>query len=268
MWKHVRKMLPTLLVALLYAGSSAVPALGDPAFDALVAAYPDYLAGTDGKHLIWKDATRMAVSDGKAGKSFEQLLNEPDIKDQFAIPYPLGIKLKHPAVNEDPGRIRYEPLFRKMYGDCRKGEVARRLKSVPWLPSRDGGSVRVTTVNGVADRLAAVSRDLEKLPASLTRFMVPTSGVYNCRVIAGTKRLSVHAFGAAIDLNSRFGDYWRWSKPNGGVIKWENRLPLAIVEVFERHGFIWGGKWYHYDTLHFEYRPEIIALAKKGWPRK
>jgi D-alanyl-D-alanine carboxypeptidase len=35
---------------------------------------------------------------------------------------------------------------------------------------------------------------------------------------------------------------------------------------FERAGFIWGGKWYHFDTFHFEYRPEIIALAKQGWP--
>jgi hypothetical protein len=43
---------------------------------------------------------------------------------------------------------------------------------------------------------------------------------------------------------------------------------LEIVEIFERHGFIWGGKWYHFDTFHFEYRPEIIALAKQGWPRK
>jgi D-alanyl-D-alanine carboxypeptidase len=32
--------------------------------------------------------------------------------------------------------------------------------------------------------------------------------------------------------------------------------------LFEQHGFIWGGKWYHYDTMHFEYRPEIIATAK------
>jgi hypothetical protein len=28
--------------------------------------------------------------------------------------------------------------------------------------------------------------------------------------------------------------------------------------VFEKHGFIWGGKWYHYDTMHFEYRPELL----------
>jgi hypothetical protein len=31
-------------------------------------------------------------------------------------------------------------------------------------------------------------------------------------------------------------------------------------------GFIWGGKWNHF--FHFEYRPQIIALAKQGWPGK
>ncbi len=245
----------------------AAPARADPAIDALIAAYPDYLASSEGNMLVWKDGTRMPISDGRSGKTFEQLLDRPDIEDQFAIPYPLGRALKKPGLNEDPGRIRYQPFFVKMYGDCRKGEVARRLKAVRWLPSRGGGVIRATTVNGVADRLAAISRELERLPAAMTRFMVPSSGTYNCRAIASTRRLSVHAFGAAIDLNARYADYWQWAKPNGKTIPWRNRIPLAIVEIFERHGFIWGGKWYHYDTMHFEYRPELIDLAKRGWPK-
>jgi hypothetical protein len=38
-------------------------------------------------------------------------------------------------------------------------------------------------------------------------------------------------------------------------------VPFEIVLIFERHGFIWGGKWYHYDTMHFEYRPELAPAA-------
>ena len=30
------------------------------------------------------------------------------------------------------------------------------------------------------------------------------------------------------------------------------------LKTFEKYGFIWGGKWYHFDTMHFEYRPELI----------
>jgi hypothetical protein len=41
---------------------------------------------------------------------------------------------------------------------------------------------------------------------------------------------------------SRFGDYWQWAKAKDGKRVWKNRIPLEIVEVFERCGFVCGGK--------------------------
>jgi hypothetical protein len=243
----------------------APAARSETAVNALVTAYPQFLVGSDDNNLIWRDGTRMPLKDGVANKTFEQLLEHPDIEDQFAFPYPLGGPLKPPAPNEDPGRIRYQPLFVKMYGDCRKGEVAKRLKSIPWLLNRGGRAIRATTVNGVADKLIDISRELERLPKDMVRFAVPSYGVYNCRAVRRTQRLSMHAYGAAIDLNIRYADYWLWETPAKGKVRWRNRIPQAIVEIFERHGFIWGGKWYHYDTMHFEYRPELIELARRGW---
>ncbi|OWL94626.1 hypothetical protein CBQ26_15135 [Deinococcus indicus] len=38
-----------------------------------------------------------------------------------------------------------------------------------------------------------------------------------------------------------------------------NAFPLKLVQVFERHGWIWGGRWYHHDTMHFKYRPELTG---------
>ncbi|MCL2443985.1 MAG: M15 family metallopeptidase [Treponema sp.] len=32
------------------------------------------------------------------------------------------------------------------------------------------------------------------------------------------------------------------------------------MKTFESQGFIWGGKWQLFDTMHFEYRPEILIL--------
>jgi D-alanyl-D-alanine carboxypeptidase-like protein len=58
----------------------------------------------------------------------------------------------------------------------------------------------------------------------------------------------------AIDVNIKFADYWLWAKK--GV--YQNRIPFELVDIFERHGFIWGGKWGHFDTMHFEYRPELL----------
>src|SRR5262245_2067907 len=266
MYDELRKRGTSVAALMLAASVVAAHAADDTGaiLDVLVAAYPDHLAGHDGKDVIFKDGTRLPASDGRSGKSFDEMLDAPSILDQFAIPYPLGGDTRRPALNEDPGRIRNEAFFRRLYGDCRRGEVTARLKTVPWLTSRGGKPVMATTVNGVSDRLAAVARDIDTLPDTMTKYLVPSAGIYNCRPIAGTGRMSVHGYGAAIDLNASFGDYWLWAKGKSGDIVWKIRIPAAIVEVFERHGFIWGGKWYHFDTFHFEYRPEIIALAKRG----
>ena len=31
-------------------------------------------------------------------------------------------------------------------------------------------------------------------------------------------------------------------------------MPHGIIQIFEQNGFIWGGKWLHVDSMHFEYR--------------
>jgi len=73
--------------------------------------------------------------------------------------------------------------------------------------------------------------------------------------VADTGEPSMHSWGAAIDTNTAYAAYWLWPRaaPAGA-------LPAEIIEIFERHGFIWGGKWSHYDTMHFEYRPELVNV--------
>ena len=153
-------------------------------------------------------------------------------------------------------------LFDKIYGDCTKGEVIANLVDVDWLPRKSGGRIKATRINGVAARLAAVSRELDRLPRRFDRYLLPPAGTYVCRTIAGTQRQSAHGYGIAIDIASATSDYWRWSvSKDGAAPRWRNRIPYEIVEIFERHGFIWGGKWHHYDTMHFEFRPELIQPA-------
>jgi hypothetical protein len=229
----------------------------------LVKAYPDWIAGADSEYVVLKGGARFAVSDGRTDKTFDELLEHPDVDDMFYLPYPAGGVPQQPAKNSDPGRVRFEPLFVAMYGDCRKDEVAPRLTTVEWLPAHHGGHVAVTTANGVDKALTAVSRELDALSSDLTKFLTPTAGTYNCRAVAGSNVRSMHAYGAAIDINTRYSDYWRWSKdPNAPV--WKNRIPAEIVQVFQRHGFIWGGYWYHFDTMHFEYRPELLPDQPAG----
>jgi hypothetical protein len=222
----------------------------------LVRAYPGHVAAVTATHVVLRNGRRLPVSDGIAGKTPAERIRNPDIDDMFAWPYRPGRPAGPPAPDEDPGRARYEPLFDYVYGDCTSGEVRPRLRPVRWMPSRGGATVLVNRSNGVADRLEAVIRELERLPPEMTRYLVPAAGTYNCRLIEGTRQRSMHAYGVAIDINVALSDYWRWSGGEGAPYR--NRIPFEIVEIFERHGFIWGGKWGHFDTMHFEYRPELM----------
>jgi hypothetical protein len=229
----------------------------------LVATYPDHLSGHDDNNLIWRDGTRMGFDDG-VEKTFQDRLERPDVEDQFAIPYPLGEMLADPEPDFDPGRFRNEAFFTKMYGDCwRDRQMQRRLVDVVWLPKTGGGrKIKVTPINGVAEKLRHVSDELDEVSPEFLKFLRPIGGTFNCRDIANTSRASAHGFGIAIDLNTAQGDYWENRRPRRGApeqpLEYRNRIPQEIVAIFEKHGFIWGGKWHHYDTAHFEYRPELL----------
>jgi len=293
----LRSVRASSIVALaMLAGGTAVLAQDDQvrsALDNLVAAYPHALAGHDGKVLRWRDGTVMPVSDGAESKSFPELLRHASIVDQFRIPYPRGPLEKPPAVDADPGRFRNTAFFTKMYGDCQMGEVTPRLASLAWLPKTLanktlanetlanetlanetlanetlanetlanetwGKSIRITSLNGVDEHLRAVSAEIDALPEKIKRAAYPIAGTYNCRAVADTGQPSPHSYGIAIDLNTAFSDYWYW-RPHDGPILYRNRMPEEIVTIFEKHGFIWGGKWYHFDTMHFEFRPELLV---------
>lgn len=237
-------------MVLVFAGEPLAAA----SLDRLVRAYPDQLAGHDETDIIWRDGTRQKVSDGKPNKGFDEKLRHASILDQLSLPYPLGPLEKPPGPQDDPGRFRNVEFFDKIYGNCEKGETAKHLTRIAWLPRSGGGFVEVTKVNGIDEKLRAISDELEQLPAETRRYAYPSAGAFNCRRVKDTGLRSMHAYGAAIDLNTKFADYWLWSK--GG---YRNRMPMEIVAIFERHGFIWGGKWGHFDTMHFEYRPELFG---------
>jgi hypothetical protein len=255
------------LAVLLLAGFAGPATAGEAALDALVRAYPEQLAGYNGTDLIWRDGTRMPLSDGQPHKSFEEMLRRGSILDQIRQTYPAGIMAAALAPQGDPGRIRNRAFFDKMYGDCWRGEVAPRLVAVVWLRRSWGHAIEITSVNGVAERLTDISAELDALPSAIKRYAYPPAGTYSCRTVADTGEPSMHSWGSAIDINAAHADYWLW--PRNGPI---NHIPPEVVDIFERHGFIWGGKWTHYDTMHFEYRPELVngvseAIQRTDWHR-
>lgn len=225
----------------------------------LVRSYPDTILAADGGHVSFRaQAQAVVIDDGKARDHFQKL-EAGDIEDSLAQIYPAGPCETMPDVNFDPGRIRSEPLMKAMYGGSREA-VTQNLVPVKWF----GETLRVTKVNGVSKALEAVRDDLVSR-SHLRKYLAPSAGVFNWRKVAKQTNLSVHSFGAAVDINTQFADYWIWSggKP-GRVPVYKNKFPMEIIEIFEKHGFIWGGRWYHYDTMHFEYRPELLEIARRS----
>ncbi|SDC48549.1 M15 family metallopeptidase [Nocardioides lianchengensis] len=67
------------------------------------------------------------------------------------------------------------------------------------------------------------------------------AGCYYPRFIAGSSKLSNHAFGLALDLNT---------STNGRGIPGD--MDRTVVSIFKKWGFAWGGDWNYTDPMHFE----------------
>lgn len=278
---HAAPPVPTLLLAergsidrLL--ASAPPPWKTDAKFAAILRAiavgYPKDLKGVEfpaggGPRVLLANGTALTYDDGKE-KTFDQKLDAPDLEDTFSQVYPLANPTDRLPENFDPGRFRIEPMFMALYGDS-DAAVRAGCTKVDFC----GQTVAFSSHCGAAEALSKVADDLKPLAAKdaeVAAYLTKLGGTFNWRKVAGTERLSNHSFATAIDLNVDKSAYWRWQPADKLPTFSRLKFPRAIIEAFERHGFIWGGKWYHYDTMHFEYRPELIAFARaqKAAPAK
>jgi hypothetical protein len=164
---------------------------------------------------------------------------------------------------------RHEGLLSDLYRAGTRGRTEAQITTVDFL----GHKVNVHRL--VSSRLEAVEAELERLrdaDPGVRGFLAGLKGLagYNWRPIDGTHSRSYHSYGIAVDLIARsYGGrhvYWRWSMehdPDWYAIPYSRRwmVPASVVRAFEAQGFLWGGKWLFFDTIHFEYRPEILLFS-------
>ncbi|MFP2931804.1 M15 family metallopeptidase [Pyxidicoccus sp. 3LG] len=199
------------------------------------------------------DGRTHPFDDGRV-KTFARKLESPDLEDTLSIPYRTGPITPVTREDDDPGRIRFDPLFHATYGAS--------VEAVDVVPIRFLGQ-HLKVHRKVAPAFLRVAARLEALlkeDASLKPWLTRLGGTFNWRKIANTDRQSAHSYGVSIDLNTAHSHYWEWQRPKQPV-RWRNTVPQSVVDAFEAEGFIWGGRWYHYDTMHFEYRPELMDPA-------
>lgn len=229
----------------------------------LMMAYSEYITDIErdknkNVYIVMKSGRRILYDDRKEKALSEKQYN-PDLQDMMEQIYPLSNIKDLMEENFDPGRIRVYPLLKEVYGES-KAQTQSNLVNV----KVGYKNYPFSNKNNAANELKAVMQEL--LPLANKDWKVynnvfPASGTYNYRYIAGTNRLSAHSFGIAIDLKRDERDYWKWANREKGE-KRISEYPQEIVRIFEKHNFIWGGKWGHFDILHFEYRPELIIKAR------
>lgn len=241
----------------------------------------------DGHAFYFKlsSGPRTALCDDGRKLDYYDRIDNMDVVSIFSIPYVVGDTPRpETRQNWDPGRLLQEDFMRAVYGNS-ESEARSHLVKVRFLNQ----SVMFSSQMGAAAALSRAGKQLDALAAqdaAAARFLAPFySGKYALkgntfvwRVVKGTKRLSNHSFGVAIDMLTNVGpQYWLWDEMKNhpkraalGESAYRNvhfippGAPIfnqKVVDVMEANGFVWGGKWNHYDTMHFEYRPEYNAAA-------
>jgi len=178
-----------------------------------------------------------------------------------ALPAGLPVRLRGPGET---------PFFRAGDAVLPQAMVKERFGEFAWRPAGGGdfaqdpawqaanlatgrvpilGRVRCNRV--LLPALAGAMRELER--HNLAGLVDPAAfaGCWNSRLTRSGTGVSRHAWGAAVDLNVA-------GNPTGLASAQDPRL----VEVMERWGFTWGGRWLVPDPAHFEYlRPPAGAAG-------
>ena len=260
---------------------------GEVELRALATAYPDRItdvAQQEGDWTIRVDGRLFSWARGRLLPQEQRADWEKFAPFRF-YPYPAGDLPPLPTLDAQGAArlrkiqadararppMRSEAFLVQLYDAAGRAATERHITTVDFL----GFQVRVH--DRIAGPLGAAAREIQEARRADPRVAAFLRGVtsvdgFNYRDVAGTSSRSYHGYGLAVDfIPHSYGGkaaYWRWamgSTSEWWTIPYEKRwmMPLAVVNAFERQGFVWGGKWLFFDTMHFEYRPEILVLSAR-----
>jgi hypothetical protein len=167
-----------------------------------------------------------------------------------------------------PDAIR-SPFYETLWQARTRAEAYSHQKWINFL----GWPVQIhQDIEAPLGRVEARIQELAKTDPEIPLWLGNLASItgWNWRNVAGSANRSFHSYGAALDLlmKAQIGmeTYWQWTAAKG--IDWRSvpaekrqNPPAAAIRAFEEQGFIWGGRWSRYDTMHFEYHPELLILG-------
>ena len=265
-------------------GAAETPGLAETVFRAMEKAYPGRIGELgihDGDWSIQVYGERFYFAEGRLlPASLRGRMNDYDPQPFYNYPAELP-PWKQPTA-EESARIKeladlrqkrppnrsshfYDALWRVRNRD----ESWEHVKQIRFL----GYPVLVhytilTDLSLVEEQILRTAKTSEAVRQWVSNLRTIES--WNWRNIASTQSRSFHAYGAAVDLlpksHGGLETYWLWTAqavPEWWTVPYNRRFhpPDEVIKAFEAFGFIWGGKWRYYDTMHFEYRPEILTLS-------
>ncbi len=257
---------------------------------AFMVSYPDRVSGVDydaeagdwymtvdGKRFYWASGRLLPPAergDYAKWRAYVDYLYPRSVPDPAGFPPELLSRLSPRALAE---RRKSSPGYNVAFYDALyDGRTRRRIEA--HIRRFDYLGKRVSVHESVVaplKRVEAKIRALADRDAEVALFLESVSSIegYNWREISDRPTRSNHSWGIAVDILPRnWGKkniYWNW------VSYWNDRWmmipperrwspPDVVIAAFEEEGFVWGGKWLLWDTMHFEYRPELLVLQRWG----
>jgi hypothetical protein len=167
-----------------------------------------------------------------------------------------------------PRIARLHRFYEALWDMSSRQEAAKQMKEVNFLGRK------VTVHNGIVNALNLVEQKILKDSETNVQIKqwIDNLGLvdaWNWRNVASSVNRSFHSYGIAIDLLPKNlgsqATYWQWTArndPEWWAVPFSKRYqpPEDVIMAFESCGFIWGGKWPFYDTMHFEYHPEVFII--------
>ncbi len=266
---------------------AAQPMPGESEIAALAEAWPDRVEETavhGGDWMLRVEGTWFAWAHGRLMPEEGRQLWE-EFAPYLFYRYPLSLPPIRPLDPEAEARLQQRLKEELLDPPRRNGEFLALLLRAGSRAQTESHVVKMEVAGftvSVHERLEAplilVSGELADLrrsdpeTAAFLKGLAEING-YNYRYVEGTRSRSYHSYGLAVDLIPKsYGGkaaYWMWAANRTRKwweIPYERRwmVPEKVVSAFERHGFVWGGKWLLFDTMHFEYRPEVLLMAHKA----